>query len=192
MKKSLIALIFGICCAVILSSLIFSGGPVKTTAAAASPAPVVSAEESALLDILNSNFVYGSDFDNVDNIVDCSANNFKSSVGEDGYIPDKLITEFIYDMYGIEIVDLSKLHPEHLAKEGYVYTVAGCTLYKHKNIKLTANEDGTITAITDIAVTSLSGDTENLSAKTLFVKNENSKYGYNIVYSEIFSANALI
>ena len=193
MKKSLIIVITVVCAAVILASTIFSGDTVKT-AAETTPAASehVSFEEATLLKLLNENYVYGSDFEDVDDIVNCSVNNFKANVADEGYISDKQLCDFVYDMYGIEIVDLSKLNPEHAYKPGYVYALPAFTEYAHKNIKLTANEDGTITAKTDICVTSLDGKGENLKATTLFVKNDNSQFGYNIVYSEIYSDTGII
>ena len=191
MKRSLIVAIAVICSAVILSSVVFSGTSVKTAAETNKPALSETAEEAALLNIINANFVYGADFDDVDNIVNCSVNKFKANVSDEGYVSDKLVKEFVYDMYGIEIVDLSKLNPEYEFKPGYVYALPAYTEYKHENIKISENEDGTLTAVTDISVTSLDGDTDNLKAKTLFVKNNNSKFGYNIVYSEIFSESVL-
>lgn len=191
MKKSPVIVICVVCAAVILASVVFSGGSVDSVAAtAAVSGQAVSFEESTLLNILNNNYVYGADFNDVDDIVNCSVNSFKSKVSDRGYIPEKKLCSFVYDMYGIEIADLSALNPEYSYKPGFVYALPAFTEYTHKDIKLSENEDGTITAVTDIEVKSLDGDVENLKAKTIFVKNENSKLGYNIVYSEIFSDNA--
>ena len=190
MKKSLIITIAVICAAVVLSSVLFSGAAVKTSA----EAPVVSEtkafDEAAFLNILNDNYVYGSDFDDIDDIVNCSVNKFKASVSDEGYISAKLLCDYVYDMYGIEIVDLSKLNPEYEYRPGFVYALPAFTEYKHENVELSENEDRTVTAISDITVYSLDGNGEKLKAKSLLVKNENSKYGYNLVYSEIYSENA--
>ncbi|HCH28684.1 MAG TPA: hypothetical protein DEW35_04170 [Ruminococcaceae bacterium] len=192
MKKSLIVSICAICAAVILSSVVFSGGSVKTAAATKkTPVTAISADQKVFLDILNNNYVYGADFDDVDDIVNCSVNRFKSRVSDEGYVSETKLCSFVYDMYGIEIVDLSALNPQYAYKPGFVYAIPSFTEYRHTDIiRLSVNEDGTVSAVTDIEVKSLDGDTENLKAKTLFVKNENSKFGYNIVYSEIFSDNA--
>ena len=77
MKKSLIISICAICAAVILSSVMFSGTSVKTVAETGkAPKETVSAQEKAFLNLLNNNYVYGADFDDIDDIVNCSVNNF--------------------------------------------------------------------------------------------------------------------
>lgn len=191
MKKTTLFVIAAVCLAVILSSFVFSSyaaTPVSADYEVKTVAETNENEDIFLL-MLNKNYVYGVDFDNVDDIVNCSVNVFKDSVDQEGYIPEKDVISFVYDMYGIEIVDLSKLNGEYPYKEGYVYAVSGFTAYKHSNISVKFNEDGTVTATTNIAVTSLDGDTENLTATTVFVKNNNSKFGYNILTSEISSDN---
>ncbi len=185
MKKAFIVSVFVLCVAVILSSVLFSPATATKVVAETEILAVSDEEELNLLGMLNKNYVYGLDFDYADNIVECSFNALKENIGADGFIENGYVVDFVNDMYGIEIVDLSNFNAEYGKKDGAVFADLGFTEYKHSNIKTKLNEDGTVTATTDIAVTSLDGDTDTYKCTTLFVKNENSKFGYNIVTSEI-------
>ena len=89
-------------------------------------------------------------------------------------------------MYGIEIVDLAEYNAGYPQKDGYIYLVPqGFTVYKHSNARILENEDGTYTVTTDVSVEGHDGEYKTLTAKTMFVKNSASAFGFNIVYSEI-------
>lgn len=142
--------------------------------------------ESRFLNMLNRNFVYGEDFLSADSLLSFSiiANRDKAEDGE--FIKEDIVTSFVFDMYGVEIVDTNDFNAEYPQKEGYLYLVAkGFTVYKHSNAKITENEDGTYTVITDVLVDGHDGENVTLSAKTLFAKNSESAFGFNIIYSEI-------
>ena len=47
------------------------------------------------------------------------------------------------------------------------------------------NEDGSYTVVTDVEISSHDSDAEIAKATTLFVKNENSAFGFNIISSDI-------
>ena len=186
MKKGFLIAISLICAVVIFSSLFvsaYSNEEVSDISAAKSVS--LSDTEVNLLSMLNHNFVYGSDFDNADDVVSRSMNALLS-YRNDGFLKETLVTDFVNNMYGIDIVDLSEFNAKYPQREGYVFIISGGnTRYNHRNIKIKNNEDGTISAYTDVTIFSYGGEKQVYKANSLFVPNENSSFGYNIVYSEI-------
>lgn len=142
---------------------------------------------SRFLNMLNHNFVYGEDFLSADSILSLSITANCDKAEFDGeFIKEDIVTSFVFDMYGIEIVDTKDFSAKFPEKEGFLYLSSkGYTVYNHKNAKITENEDGTYTVITEVSVDGHDGEKEILSAKTLFVKNSESVFGFNIIYSEI-------
>lgn len=143
--------------------------------------------ESRFLNMLNRNFVYGEEFLSADSLLNFSIIANRDKAEADGeFIKEDIVTSFVFDMYGVEIVDTTDFNAEYPQKDGYLYLVAkGFTVYKHSNAKITENEDGTYTVITDVLVDGHDGEDVALSAKTLFAKNSESAFGFNIIYSEI-------
>ena len=50
------------------------------------------------------------------------------------------------------------------------------------DLTVTKNEDGTYTVITKLKIFDQYGEVNEKTAKSLFVKNDQSDFGYNIVY----------
>ncbi len=186
MKKGFIVVISLICAVVICSSMLISAkSDEKTVDIISDKSTSLSQTELNLLSMLNHNFVYGSAFDNADDVVNLSMNALLSYKNDD-YIKENLVTDFVNNMYGIDVVDLSEFNSQYPHKDGYVFVVAGgFTRYNHKNISIKNNEDGTISVRTDVTVFYHDGNKDVYKANSLFVPNENSSFGYNIVYSEI-------
>ena len=148
-----------------------------------------SAESSALvarfLNMLNHNYIYDSQFDDVEEIINGSTPALLN-LREDEYIAEHHVADYIYNMYGIEIFDMSELNSQFPKKSGYMYILPkGYDTYKHSIKSSTQNEDGTYTVITKLKIFDQYGEVNEKTAKSLFVKNEASDFGYNIVYSEI-------
>ena len=107
------------------------------------------------------------------------------------FIDEQILVSYIFDMYGIEILDLTEFKANYPEKDGFVYIIPqGYTVYKHSNAKIAENEDGSYTVTTQVTANGHDGEDVNFVTKTLFVKNENSSLGFNIIYSE-FSNNSL-
>ena len=68
----------------------------------------------------------------------------------------------------------------------------GFSVYKHSNPVITENEDGSYTVVTAVQIFSHDSEAETAKASTLFVKNENSAFGFNIISSDIVFENASI
>ena len=137
------------------------------------------------LNMLNHNFVYGEAFCSVDEIVNLSVVANLAHADESGdFVKADIVYSYIFDMYGIEIVD-AELNPDLPQKEGHLFILPqGYTVYKHTNATFTENEDGTYTVTTLVSVENHDGEAETLKASSLFVKNPNSAFGFNIVSSD--------
>ena len=64
----------------------------------------------------------------------------------------------------------------------------GFTSYEHKDADVRMNEDGTFFVTTLVTVTTHDGEQYEAKAVSLFVENEASAFGYNIVSSDILTA----
>lgn len=150
-------------------------------------APVtVNVEKTRFLNMLNRNYVYNSDFEDVDVIAENSiiALLDRRDSEDPDYIEESAVIGFISDMYGIELESVNDNSERH--KDGYVYiTPRGFSVYSHEITGITENEDGTFTVISEVTVNPHDDDGYTTTAETLFVKNESSAFGYNIVYSDI-------
>lgn len=146
------------------------------------------ANENRFLNMLNHNFVYNDDFDNADTIVNNSILailNLRDSEDED-YINENYVRGFVKDMYGIEIVDMSNLNSEFPQKDGCVYIIPrGYTTYTHTIVSVNQNDDGTYTVVSDTSVKNHDSEKQSQKAVSLFVKNNESAFGYNLIYSNI-------
>lgn len=146
--------------------------------------------ESRFLNMLNHNFVYGSDFENADTIINNASLallNLRDSDNED-FIANTYVKGFVKDMYGIEIADMSGLNAEYPQLDGYLYIIPrGYTTYKHTIVSVEPNDDGSYTVVSDITVSDHDAAGITQKAVSLFVENEDSAFGYNMIYCDIIS-----
>lgn len=168
----------------------FTSLTVKPAANATEKKPAVTvSEEKALgarfLNMLNHNFVYNDAFESVYEMTACSEVALLDKA-EDGYIKQSLIAGYLYNMYGVENADFAAVTKDFPQRENYVYVIPrGFSVYKHSAPVITENEDGSYTIVTDVEISSHDSDAETAKATTLFVKNENSAFGFNIISSDI-------
>ena len=168
----------------------FTSLTVKPAANATEKKPAVTvSEEKALgarfLNMLNHNFVYNDAFESVYEMTACSEVALLDKA-EDGYIKQSLIAGYLYNMYGVENADFAAVTKDFPQRENYVYVIPrGFSVYKHSAPVITENEDGSYTVVTDVEISSHDTDVETAKATTLFVKNENSAFGFNIISSDI-------
>lgn len=183
--KKVIALLLSVVTIALCSSLMT---PVVAEGADASESVTVSAVETRFRNMLNHNFVYNSDFENADTVVNNSILailNLRDSEDQD-YIAEDYVKNFVKDMYGVEIIDMSNLNSEFPHKDGYLYIVPrGYTTYTHKIVSVNQNDDGSYTVVSDITVKNHDSDAESQKAVSLFVKNDSSAFGYNMIYCNI-------
>ncbi len=168
----------------------FTSLTVKPAANATEKKPAVTVSEEKVLgarflNMLNHNFVYNNEFESVYEMTACSEVALLDKA-EDGYIKQSLIAGYLYNMYGVENADFAAVTKDFPQRENYVYVIPrGFSVYKHSAPVITENEDGSYTVVTDVEISSHDSDAETAKATTLFVKNENSAFGFNIISSDI-------
>ena len=168
----------------------FTSLTVKPAANATEKKPAVTVSEERVLgarflNMLNHNFVYNNEFENVYEMTACSEVALLGKAG-DGYIKQSLVAGYLYNMYGVENTDFAAVTKDFPQRENYVYVIPrGFSVYKHSAPVITENEDGSYTVVTDVEISSHDSDVETAKATTLFVKNENSAFGFNIISSDI-------
>lgn len=142
--------------------------------------------EARFLNMLNHSFAYGEELASVDDLVNCAVTALCVTGGADGsFIEESRVEDYLYNMYGVEVEDLSSVNADFPKKDGYVYIIPrGYTVYKHTIASVRLNEDGSYTVTTNVTLDSHDGNQEG-KAVTLFVKNSDSQFGFNIISSEI-------
>ena len=189
MKKGILS----ITALAVVSLISFTSLTVKPAATATEKKPAVTVSEEKVLgarflNMLNHNFVYNGAFESVYEMTACSEVALLDKA-EDGYIKQSLIAGYLYNMYGVENADFAAVTKDFPQRENYVYVIPrGFSVYKHSAPVITENEDGSYTVVTDVEISSHDSDAETAKATTLFVKNENSAFGFNIISSDISAA----
>ena len=185
MKKKIFALALSVCVLAVVAFL-----AIPTTKAydkqGAENTAVNKALQTRFLNMLNRNFVYNSDFESADVVTENSVLALldrRDSENPD-YISEETVKGFVYDMYGIKIVEITE--DEDVHKDGFVFIVpCGFTRFNHKITSIIENEDGSFTVTSDVNVNAHDDEPFVTTAETLFVPNVNSAFGYNIVYSNL-------
>ncbi|MBQ8267429.1 MAG: hypothetical protein IJZ21_03490 [Clostridia bacterium] len=189
--KKILSLILCLIMLAVCSSLI---APVITEGSQVSAATAdeikTNANEARFLNMLNHNFVYNADFEDADTIVNnatLALLDLRDSTNED-YIKDTFVKGFVKDMYGIEIADMSSLNADYPQLDGFVYIIPrGYTSYTHEIVSVEQNEDGSYTVVSDVKASDHDAAGKTQKAVSLFVKNEASAFGYNMIYCNIIT-----
>lgn len=188
MKKVLslvLCLVMLAVCSSLIAPVITEGSQVS---AATADEVKVNVNEARFLNMLNHNFVYNTDFDDADTIVNNASLallDLRDSTNED-YIKDTYVKGFVKDMYGIEIADMSDLNAEYPQLDGYLYIIPrGYTSYSHTIVSVEQNEDGSYTVVSDVTVSDHDAAAKTQKAVSLFVENDESAFGYNMIYCNI-------
>lgn len=142
--------------------------------------------EARFLNMLNHSFAYDEELASVEALVNCAVTALCVTKGtDDSFIEESRVEDYLYNMYGVEVENLSSVNAEYPQKDGYVYIIPrGYTVYKHTIDSVRLNEDGSYTVTTSVILDSHDGKEEG-KAVTLFVKNSNSQFGFNIISSDI-------
>ncbi len=142
------------------------------------------ARSARFLNMLNHNFVYGDAFSGFDSMITASTAAV-SDLAVGGVVKEEFLKGYLKDMFGLNISDMSGYNAVISAAPGYVAVPVNFARYNHSIVSITDNTDGTISVMTNVSVLSADGTTQNGTAVTLFVKDEFSSFGYNIVYSNL-------
>ena len=144
--------------------------------------------EARFLNMLNHSFVYNDAFLTIEDIVNCSMPALLElrDAEDESFIAQNYVSEYVYDMYGIEDIDYNTINTQFEQKADYVYIIPrGFTVFKHTILSVKENQDGSYTVKTK--VTADAHDAEEITdiCTSLIVPNKNSKFGYNIISSVI-------
>ncbi len=189
MKKNFI---MALCLTLAISALSLVILPEKQIVSAQQPKSVSIDEskvlEARFLNMLNRSFVYNDAFLTVEDIVNCSMPallKFRNAEDEN-FIAQNFVSDYVYDMYGIDDIDYNSINTQFEQKAGYVYIIPrGFTVFKHTILSVTENEDGSYTVTTKITADAHDSEVITDICTSLIVPNKNSKFGYNIISSVI-------
>lgn len=147
--------------------------------------------ETRFLNMLNHSLVYNESFYSVDSLVNSSIPALLNlRYDDDSYIKEIYVADYLYNMYGIEIKDLSEINSEFGKKEGYIYIVpSGYENYSHNIMDVIKNDDGSYTVTTQVEISSHDGMVYVETCESMFIENPDSKFGYNILYSNFITDN---
>ena len=190
MKKILslcLCVIMLVVCASLIAPTISSGSQVS---AAAPEKNTPNASKARFLNMLNHNFVYNADFENADTIVNNASLallDLRDATNEE-FISDTYVKDFVKDMYGIEITDMSEINAGYPQLDGFLYIIPrGYTSYTHSIVSVQENEDGSFTVVSNVIENNHDAVGKTQKAVSLFVKNPESAFGYNMIYSNIIT-----
>lgn len=194
MRKNIVLSLIMTLCVVVLSFACVKTDAVPQSEAKVTEKSVVnvantntanSALEARFLNMLNHNFVYNDAFYNDSVLVNDSMLALLSS-SQNGFIDETVLADYIFNMYGKIYNDFSFLGDNLPTKDGFVYILPrGYNTYSHNIVNVTDNKDGSYTVLTDVEISYADGTSEVLSAETVFLENQESAFGYNIMYSII-------
>ncbi len=183
MKKIITAVLV---CSIVLLSLC-SFAPVKSVEANNEVVTVDTAKvlEARFLNMLNHNFVYGEAFHNDEDLVNDSALALLD-LANDGFIEEAYLKDYIFNMYGKIYDDFSAYNPLAPKQDGLFYIIPrGYDLYEHKIASVIDNQDGSYTVISEVVIDYHFGEKVNAFSTTFFIENEESPFGFNILYSDL-------
>ena len=190
MKKILslcLCVIMLVVCASLIAPVISNSSQVS---AAAPETQKANPNEARFLNMLNHNFVYNADFDDADTIVNNASLallDLRDDANED-FISNTYVKDFVKDMYGIEIADMSEVNADYPQLDGFLYIIPrGYTSYNHSIVSVKENEDGSFTVVSDVTINNHDTAIKSQKAVSLFVKNNESAFGYNMIYSNIIT-----
>jgi hypothetical protein len=141
--------------------------------------------ETRFLNMLNHNFVYNDDFYDDGVLVENSLLALLD-VSEDSFVAETYVRDYLFNMYGKIYGEFESDYPE---KEGYLYIrPRGYNIYSHEIASVTNNNDGSYTVVTSVTISYEDGTEEVATAETLFLKAEDSAFGFNMLYSDILES----
>jgi hypothetical protein len=183
MRKIISAILL---CSIVLLSLC-SFTPIKTVEAQQQASVVDQSKvlEKRFLNMLNHNFVYGEAFHNEEDFVNDAALALLDHVN-DGFLDEAYLKDYIFNMYGKKFDDFSEYNSLAPKADGYFYIIPrGYDLYEHKIASVIDNEDGSYTVISEVVIDYHFGEKVNAFSTTFFIENEESPFGFNILYSDL-------
>ena len=134
-----------------------------------------------LTNMLDHNYLYGNDFDDMHTVINNSCLALLDSK-EGSYISTDLLFPFIDAMYGIPVYCDETLNPQFPRKEGAVYVIPrGFVQYSHTVTGI--ERDGSLLTVTSVAKDSDTG--VMVPCTSHFTETAESPFGYNLISSNL-------
>lgn len=134
--------------------------------------------------MLNNNYLYDDDFTSDKIVIENSILALLDKT-VDGEIDKSLVLGFIAGMYGLQVDPAAAEYDFAKASEGmFLVLPRGYTEYNHTITSIT-EEVGGYTVSSDMLVMPHDGEEYTVKVTTVFVPNEGSSFGYNILSSNI-------
>lgn len=183
MKKLITAVL--ICSIVVMSLCSFA--PLKSVEVKEETVAVDMTKvlEKRFLNMLNHSFVYGEDFYDDEALLNASALALLD-LANDGFIEEAYLKDYVFNMYGKIYDNFDGINEGMPEKDGGFYVIPrGYDLYEHSIVSVTANEDGSYTVVTNVIIDYHFGEKVEAVGTTFFLPNEESQFGFNILYSDL-------
>ncbi len=141
--------------------------------------------EKRFLNMLNHSFVYGEDFYDDEALLNASALALLD-LAKDGFIAENYLKDYVFNMYGKIYDNFDGINKDMPKQDGGFYVIPrGYDIYEHTIDSIIANEDGSYTVITNVIIDYHFGEKVEAVGTTFFLPNEESQFGFNILYSDL-------
>ncbi len=176
MKRRILS--FALICMVMLLSFSFP------TATAQVKAQTIAETDSLRFEnMLNHNYLFGDDFNDINKVVDKSIIPLLDKRDGD-FIREDIVKSFVENMYDFDIEGYAPNTNAPL-RDGYIFIMPmGYENISHKIISVSAN-DLLYCVVSEITFITHDGETETATCETVFLENQNSAFGYNIISANI-------
>ena len=136
-----------------------------------------AAKISRFENMLDHNYLYGNDFDDMHTVINNSCLALLSA-REGNYISTDVLFPFIDNMYGIPVYCDESLNSDFPRKEGAVFIVPrGFVQYEHSVTQIV--DEGATVTVNSVAKDVDSG--EEIPCVSVFIKSDESAFGYNLI-----------
>lgn len=136
-----------------------------------------AAKVSRFENMLDHNYLYGNDFDDMHTVINNSCLALLSA-REGNYISTDVLFPFIDNMYGIPVYCDESLNSVFPRKEGAVFIVPrGFVQYEHSVTQIV--DEGATVTVNSVARDVDSG--EEIPCVSVFIKSDESAFGYNLI-----------
>lgn len=141
--------------------------------------------EAKIENLINLNNIYGSDFLDNEILTNSAAHAMSSYANEFGFIPETIVTDYVKDLYDIDLVITDDINSDMPRRDGFVYLIPrGYTLYRQTVTDIV--DMGTYLRVTsDVEVCYHDGSSISATGITMIVENPESSFGYNILNAEL-------
>lgn len=158
--------------------------PQATTTTEEANTVIESVQKARFENMLNHNYLYGEDFSSDQIVIENSILALLDK-SVDGQIEQGLVLGFIAGMYGRQVDPAAATYDFLPADEGMFAILArGYDGYEHTVVSV-EEVDGGYLVTSDVTVYPCDGFAYNATAQSVFVVNEGSAFGYNLVSAEL-------